>query len=39
MSSGGVIIPMRSPDADGMIYIGALLNLIRAAASIDGKEE
>jgi hypothetical protein len=27
------------PDPDGMIYIGALLNLIRAAASIDGKEE
>ncbi|MFZ0883820.1 MAG: hypothetical protein WAN14_10510 [Candidatus Acidiferrales bacterium] len=27
------------PDADRMIYIGALLNLIRAANSIDGKEE
>jgi hypothetical protein len=27
------------PDAGGMIYIGALLNLIRAAPSIDGKEE
>jgi hypothetical protein len=29
----------RVPDADEMIYIGALLNLIRAAASIGGKEE
>jgi hypothetical protein len=26
------------PDANGMIYIGAFLNLIRAADSIGGKE-
>jgi hypothetical protein len=27
------------PDAGGLIYIGALLNLIRAAASINGRGE
>jgi hypothetical protein len=29
----------RLPDADEKFYIGALLDLIRAADSIDGKEE